>query len=210
VDKLDLADLKYADELGYSVKLLAVAKLVDGQLEMHVQPTLVRRDRPLAKVDGAYNMIALEGDVVGKTWYSGMGAGQMPTASAVIADLIDVAIGRAQLNFSHLDIWGESPALPIQPPEDVSRRYYLRFQVEDRPHVLADVADVLGRHGISLASVMQHEVPEVVDSGAKSKPLVSLVIMTHRTKEGQIRAADRELDRLSSLRPTRIRMPVAD
>ena len=157
---LELADLKYADELGYTVKLLAVAKLVDGQLEMHVQPTLVHHDRPLAQCGGAFNMIALEGDAVGKTWYSGAGAGQMPTASAVVADLIDMATGRAALTFPRIDVWQERQPFPVQPPQEVANRYYLRFNVLDRPHVFADIADILGRNGISLASIIQHEAPE--------------------------------------------------
>jgi homoserine dehydrogenase len=206
IDTLELADLKYADELGYTVKLLAVAKLVDGQLEMHVQPTLVHHDRPLAQCGGAFNMIALEGDAVGKTWYSGAGAGQMPTASAVVADLIDVATGRAALTFPRIDVWQERQPFPVQPPPQVANRYYLRFNVLDRPHVFADIADILGRNGISLASIIQHEAPE--DSAAES--IVPLVVMTHRTTYGRLLAADAELDRLDSLRSPRIRMPVAD
>jgi homoserine dehydrogenase len=206
IDTLELADLKYADELGYTVKLLAVAKLVDGQLEMHVQPTLVHHDRPLAQCGGAFNMIALEGDAVGKTWYSGAGAGQMPTASAVVADLIDVATGRAALTFPRIDVWQQRQPFPVQPPPQVANRYYLRFNVLDRPHVFADIADILGRNGISLASIIQHEAPE--DSAAES--IVPLVVMTHRTTYGRLLAADAELDRLDSLRSPRIRMPVAD
>jgi homoserine dehydrogenase len=206
IDTLELADLKYADELGYTVKLLAVAKLVDGQLEMHVQPTLVHHDRPLAQCGGAFNMIALEGDAVGKTWYSGAGAGQMPTASAVVADLIDVATGRAALTFPRIDVWQARQPFPVQPPPQVANRYYLRFNVLDRPHVFADIADILGRNGISLASIIQHEAPE--DSAAES--IVPLVVMTHRTTYGRLLAADAELDRLDSLRGPRIRMPVAD
>ena len=210
IDTLQLADLKYADELGYTVKLLAVCKLLNGQLEMHVQPTLVRKNRPLAKVDGAFNIIAVEGDAVGKTWYSGPGAGQMPTASAVVADLIDTALGRASLTFSRLDIWQEQAPLPVQPAEEIVNRYYLRFNVEDRPHVFAEIADILGRHRISLASIMQHEVPEVEEIAPSPHPLVPLVVMTHHTTEGQLRFADRELDQLKSLRSPRVRMPVAD
>ena len=99
-----MADLQYAAELGYTVKLLAVTKLTEGQLEIHVQPTLIRHGRPLATVDGAFNMIALEGDAVGRIWYSGPGAGQMPTASAVVADVVDMAVGRAALTFSRRKI----------------------------------------------------------------------------------------------------------
>lgn len=209
IDSLELADLQYADELGYTVKLLAVARLVQGQLEMHVQPTLVRRDRPLAKVDGPFNMIDLEGDVVGHTWYSGAGAGQMPTASAVVSDVIDIAVGRAQLTFSQLDLWQQRPPLPVQPAEQISGRYYLRYNVQDRPHVLADIADTLGRHGISIASVIQHEAPEIGADETPAESIVPLVIMTHRTTEGDLRAADEALDKLTCLRPPRIRMAVS-
>jgi homoserine dehydrogenase len=206
IDSLELADLKYAEELGYTVKLLAVAKLVDGQLEMHVQPTLVHHDRPLAHCGGAFNMIALEGDAVGKTWYSGAGAGQMPTASAVVADLIDMATGRAALTFPRIDVWQERLPYPVQAPKEVANRYYLRFNVLDRPHVFADIADILGRNGISLASIIQHEAPE----NEQEEFIVPLVVMTHRTTYGRLLAADDALDRLDSLRGPRVRMPVAD
>lgn len=209
IDTIELADLKYAHELGYAVKLLATARLMNGRLEMHVQPTLVRHGRPLAEVNGAYNMIALTGDAVGQTWYSGPGAGQMPTASSVVADLIDVAVGRAQHTFRRLDLWGEHPPLERQPEEAIFRRYYLRFNVEDRPHVMADITDVLGRNQISLASVIQHEAPELDEDGP-AVPLVPLVIMTHRTTEGQLRTARRELADLECLRQPLICMPVSD
>ncbi len=210
IDTLELADLQYADELGYTVKLLAVTRLVGGQLEMHVQPTLVRHHRPLASVDGAFNMIALDGDAVGKTWYSGPGAGQMPTASAVVADIVDVAAGRAATTFPQLDLWGEGQPIPVQPAEEISRRYYLRFNCEDRPHVFADITDILGRHEISMASVIQHEAPELDTAEASALPTVPVVVMTHRTTEGKLRAAESELDQLKGLRPPRVRMPVAD
>jgi homoserine dehydrogenase len=206
IDTLELADLKYADELGYTVKLLAVAKLVDSQLEMHVQPTLVRHESPLAQCGGAFNMIALVGDAVGRTWYSGAGAGQMPTASAVVADLVDMATGRASLTFPRMDLWQQRPPFSVQPPPEVANRYYLRFNVLDRLHVFADIADILGRNGISLASIIQHEAPE----SAGGESIVPLVVMTHRTTYGRLLAADAELNQLDSLRSPRIRMPVAD
>lgn len=210
IDTLELADLQYARELGYAVKLLATAKLVDGQLEMHTQPTLIRHGRPLAQVDGPNNMVALTGDAVGSTWYSGQGAGQMPTASAVLADVVDIAVGRAQLTFPQLDLWGESTPIPVQPAEEITRRYYLRFAALDRPHVIADITDVLGRAGISLASVIQHEAPEVDMSADNGVPIVPLVIMTHRTREGQIREAAAQLDELECIRNPWICMPVSD
>ncbi len=214
IDTLELADLLYADELGYTVKLLGVVKLIERWLEMHVRPTLVRHERPLAKVDGAFNMIALDGDAVGRTWYSGSGAGQMPTASAIVADLIDVAVGRAALTFPRLNIWREQPSLPVLPADEIANRYYLRFNVEDRPHVLADIADILGRNDISIASVIQHEAAASqhgIGAGDKTaRSIVPLVIMTHRTTAGRLKIAETQLDKLSTLRPPRISMPVAE
>ena len=210
INTIELADLQYADELGYAVKLLATAKLVSGRLEMHTQPTLIRHERPIAQTDGPYNMIALTGDAVGQAWFSGMGAGQMATASAVVADLVDVAVGRAQLTFPLLSLGPGQADLSLQPAEEISRRYYLRFNVEDRPHVMADITDVLGRKGISIASVIQHEAPEPEEGTPAGPPIVPLVIMTHRTTEGQVRAAQAELGDLGCLREPRICMPVSD
>ena len=207
IDKLELPDLRNATEFGYRVKLLATARLVKGQLEMHVQPTLVQSDQPLAKTSGAFNMVELTGDAVGRLWYSGAGAGEMPTASAVVADLIDMAVGRAQLTFSRLDIWREHSPLPLLPATEVRRRFYLRFNVEDRPHVLADIADILGRHNISIASVIQKEAESAAIPGGPVT--VPLVIMTHESTEGAMRDADAELERLKSIRPPRVRIPVA-
>ncbi|MFH1304432.1 MAG: homoserine dehydrogenase [Planctomycetota bacterium] len=208
IDSLSLADLQYASELGYTVKLLAVAKLRDGHLEMHAQPTLIRNDNPLAHVEDAYNKIALEGDAVGKIWLSGMGAGQMATASAVVANLIDVAVGRAAITFPRLDLWNPRRDIKIMPREEISRRYFLRLNVEDRPHALADITNVLGDHQISIASLVQHEAPEVDQS--EDYPIVPLVIMTHRTTEGRFQAASRELDELACIRAPLVRMPVND
>ncbi|WP_339728660.1 homoserine dehydrogenase [uncultured Gimesia sp.] len=208
IDSLSLADLQYAHELGYTVKLLAVAKLLDGQLEMHAQPTLIRNDNPLAHVEDAYNKIALHGDAVGKVWLSGMGAGQMATASAVVANLIDVAVGRAAITFPRLDLWNPRPDINIMPREEISRRYFLRLNVEDRPHVLADITNVLGDHEISIASLVQHEAPEADQTEDYS--IVPLVIMTHRTTEGRFQAASRELDQLTCIRAPFVRMPVND
>lgn len=208
INTLELADMLYADELGYRVKLLAMTRLVGKQLEMHVEPTLIRRSRAIARTDGAINIVELHGNAVGRLIVSGPGAGEMPTASAVVADLIDMAIGRAQLTFPRLELWNSDSGLSVMPAEQIERRYYLRFTVEDRPHVIADITDILGRQEISLSSVIQHESPERDASGASAA--VPLVIMTHRTSEGRIRAAESELAKLGSVRRPHIRMPVAD
>src|SRR5262249_10446230 len=131
-------------------------------------------------------------------------------ASAVVADLIDTVTGRAAITFPRLDLWGERKPFSIQSADQIVNRYYLRFNVEDRPHVFADIADILGRHQISLASIIQHEAPEVEAADPSELPVVPLVVMTHRTSLGKLLAADAELDKLDSLRAPRIRMPVAD
>lgn len=210
IDTIELADMLYAEELGYRVKLLGVTRVVGSQLEMHVEPTLLRLERAIAQTDGALNIVELHGDAVGPLVLSGAGAGQMPTASAVVADLVDVAIGRAQQTFPQLNLWQDDSGLSVMPPDQIQRRYFLRFNVEDRPRVIADVADILGSNGISLASIIQHEAPEVDQSADGGVQIVPLVIMTHRTTEGSIRAAEASLAELSTVRTPHIRMPVAD
>jgi len=210
IDTLDLDDMLYARELGYRVKLLSVSRLTGGQLEMHVQPTLIREDRAVARTDGPLNLIELTGNAVGRLVLSGAGAGQMPTASAVVADLIDVAVGRAQQTFPLLEFWNPNDSLNVLPAEQIERRYYLRFSVEDRPHVIADIADILGRHEISVATIIQHESPEAELPESNGAMLVPVVIMTHRTTEGRLRASESEFEKLSTVQSRYVRMPVAD
>ncbi len=206
IQQIELLDLLVASELGYRVKLLATSRLAKERLEVSVQPTLVRANRAIGMTSGADNIVSIEGDAVGVIRLSGAGAGQMPTASAVMADVIDYATGRAAITFqSILRLQNQMP-VKLQPQEELSRRYYLRLTVADRPHVLADIADILGRNEISISSVRQDETDDVVDESGVAR----LVIMTHRTTEGRLRAADREIAELSSIRGDRIRMPIAD
>lgn len=208
IDRLQLIDLKHAGDFGYVVKLLATAKLAGGKLEMHVQPTLVPEDNPLASIHGSFNAIRVVGDVVGETWYSGRGAGQSPTASAVLADLIDTVIGRTRLTFYRLAPWQDTARVPLQHEDDAEARFYLRLMVEDRPHVLADICDALGRNSISIASVVQKELDDPAPTNGPA--IVPLVIMTHKTTVGRIRAAEARFAELGSVRPGHCRLPVAD
>ncbi len=206
IQQIELLDLQVAAELGYRVKLLATSRLAKERLEVSVQPTLVRANRAIGMTSGADNIVSIEGDAVGLIRLSGAGAGQMPTASAVMADIIDYATGRAAITFqSILRMHGRKP-IQLQPQEELSRRYYLRLTVADRPHVLADIADILGRNEISISSVRQDETDDIDDESGVAR----LVIMTHRTTEGRLRNADREIAALSSIRGDRIRMPIAD
>jgi len=203
IDTLDLADMRYAKELGYRIKLLAVASLVGDALELHVSPTLVRLGSPLAEVRGAYNAISVVGDAVGRVFFSGLGAGQMPTASAVVADLIDTVVGRAAITFRTLELWSNRGARVAQADfANVQGRYYLRFNVEDRPSVLAEIAGVLGRHNISIASVIQHE------AGEGAEAVVPLVIMTHQATEGATSDAVDAISDMNFLRSPAVRMRV--
>ncbi len=207
IDSLQLLDLQVAAELGYKIKLLATSRLKDGRLELSVQPTLIRRDRTVAQIDGADNIVAVTGNALGRATFSGAGAGQLPTASAVMADIIDYATGRSAVTFASILRSIGVPQIPVQPSEELNRRYYLRFTVEDRPHVLADVTDVLGRNEISISSVRQDETPEDDEDGAG---LARLVIMTHRTTGGRLATADKELRQLACIRGDSINLPVTD
>jgi homoserine dehydrogenase len=203
---LDALDIRFARELGYTIKLLAETWLMNNKLALHVSPVLLRRQAPLAMVRGAYNAIYVVGDVVGDAMFAGQGAGQMPTASAVVADIIDLAVGRAQRTFTTLKLWSnQRNGIQLQPSTAVRSRFYLRLFVEDRPGVLADVTRVLARHHISIASVIQHEAPEDHEGGR-----VHLVIMTHTALTGDFRAAVAELDRLDCVAPPSVYYPVGD
>jgi homoserine dehydrogenase len=206
IDTLEPADLKYATELGYRIKLISVAQLHPAGLELHVSPTLVKRGTPLAEVRGAYNAISVVGDAVGPVFFHGLGAGQMPTASAVVADMIDTAVGRTGITFRTLNLWSQGEArVQTLDHKQLAGRYYLRFTVEDRPGVLAEIAGVLGKHQISIASVIQHE-----PSGDGQQRTVPLVIMTYQAKEGATQAAMAEIDRLGCVREKSVRMRVLD
>jgi homoserine dehydrogenase len=205
IDTLELADLRYAKELGYRIKLLAVAQLTPVGLELHVSPTLVKLGTPLAEVRGANNAISVVGDAVGQVFFSGLGAGQMPTASAVVADLIDTVVGRAAITFRTLEWWSDADArVAISDHRNVADRYYLRCSVTDRPSVLAEIAGQLGKENISIASLIQHEAE---DAG---QDVVPLVIMTHNTTEGAMCRAVDAIDRLTFLRGKSARMRVRD
>ena len=209
IDGLDPADLRYASQLGYRIKLLATARLVDGELELSVAPTLVRKGTPMAEVRDAYNAIRVVGDAVGPVFYHGLGAGQMPTASAVVADIIDTAVGRTPITFQTLEYFSEDrPARTVQ--RDVAKlrgRYYLRLHVANHPGTLSAIAGVLAEHQISIASVIQHEERDG-ETTASSENFVPLVIMTHEASEGAACKATQDISALKSVAGRVVRMPV--
>src|SRR5262249_28508442 len=196
----------YAPELGSPIKLLAEAWMAGKELALHVSPVLLRHETPLAQIRGAYNAIHVVGDAVADTLYYGQGAGQMPTASAVTADLIDLAVGRAQRTFQTLRLWSTNgEPIQLREPGTVRSRFYLRVLVEDRPGVLAEVARVLAEHQISIASVIQHEAPDEHEGNR-----VQMVVITHTAPTGSFRLAAAKLDRLSCVGAPSVYYPVGD
>lgn len=205
IDTLDAADIQYAKELGYRIKLLAVARLGPEGLELHVSPTLVKIGKPMAEVRGAFNAISVVGDAVGPVFFHGQGAGQMPTASAVVADMIDTVVGRTAITFRTLELWSQREARVMPRDHDnVPGRFYLRFKVEDRPGVMSEITGVLGHHGISIASVVQHE------ASSEEQGVVPLVIITHNSTEGATRRAVEAIDKLESVRQGSVRMRIRE
>jgi len=199
------SDLAYGAQLGYVLKLLAIGRLSGDRMSLRVHPTFVSAANPLATVSGGNNGVLVSGHAVGDTFYVGPGAGSMPTASSIVADLVDAAIGRAQLTFDSM-AWlaGRRAALTVQPIHEIRSRYYLRLDVVDKPGVLAAYAGVLGRHHVSVASVLQHE--SVQPEG------VPVVITTHEAREADVTAALEEIRRLEIVtgRVVRIRILTAN
>jgi len=214
IDTLAIADVRNAQEMGYKIKLLAVAQLRDEGLELHVSPTLVRAGQPLAEVGGPFNAIQVVGDAAGQLLFYGPGAGQMPTASAVVADMIDVAVGRSPITFRTLELWSDRQARVA--PADYANargRFYLRVTVDDSPGVLAQITQALGEQDISIASVLQHEPPsekETASGQAPNSQEVSLVIMTHETTEGAASKACEKMNQLACVQSPPVRMWVRD
>jgi homoserine dehydrogenase len=235
IDAVDALDVRFAGELGYTIKLLAEAWASGKQSQvgtserrkagskangkrtsdfpstdietvaLHVAPVMIRKTDMLAQVRGAYNAIQLIGDVVGETLFQGPGAGMMPTASAVVADLIDLAVGRAQRTFAVANLWNDGPArYAVIPSEKVTSRFYLRLMVKDVPGVLADVCRALADQEISISSVIQHEAEEGVVG------VVPLVIMTHDAMTARFRAAVKAIDAMPNLANRAVYYPVDD
>jgi homoserine dehydrogenase len=184
-------DIAYAKEFGFTIKLLGIAKLVDGEVEARVHPTMLPSVSPIAQVEGVYNAIQLVGDAVGDVVLYGRGAGSLPTGSAVVSDVIAIgrnllkgAMGRVPVASFQQD---QRRPLRMKPMEEISSLYYLRFMVVDRPGVLAQIAGELGRCGISISSMLQQ--------GRREGQTVPVVIKTHMAKERDVQAALREINR---------------
>ena len=182
-------DIEFASELGYTVKLLAIAKESDSEIELRVHPTMLPKEYLISKVDGSFNAIYVEGDATGSTLYYGRGAGDMPTGSAVVSDIVDIArnirtnaIGRIPVITKTLK------DVRIKRMDEVISKYYFRFSALDRPGVLSKISGILGNYNISIASVIQ--------KGRRVGEAVPLVVLTHEAREKDVRQAIREIDQL--------------
>ena len=201
ITKLAATDIKYAEQLGYRIKLLGIAKRREGEgVELRVHPTLVPAKRLIANVEGAMNAVVVHGDAVGTTLYYGKGAGSEPTASAVIADLVDVARLAAsdpQHRVPHLAFQPDAlQNVGILPMEEIITSYYLRLRVADEAGVLSRVAALLADAGISINAVLQREADEVCGEGSAQ---TDLIILTHDAREGAMNAALAKLQGLPSV-----------
>ena len=195
ITKLEASDIKYAEQLGYRIKLLGIAKRRENGIELRVHPTLIPAKRLLANVEGAMNAVVVKGDAVGTTLYYGKGAGAEPTASAVIADIVDVtrlATADAAHRVPHLAFQPDAMSnLPILPMSEVETGYYLRLRVEDKPGVLADVTRILADQGISIDAMLQREPEE-------GEGETDIIILTHVCKESSADAAIEKIEGLAA------------
>jgi homoserine dehydrogenase len=186
---IDPIDHRFAERFGYVIKHLAIGRDRGDAVELRVHPALVARDTPLASVNGVLNGISLEGRALGPTILSGRGAGDLPTAVSVVADILDVARARRNGFSGSATRSIQTQGRPIAPLETVRGRYYLRFQVHDRPGVLARVAGALGEVGVSIEQMVQE------GGGGSSGLPVAIVLLTHEATEGSVRKALAEIDR---------------
>jgi homoserine dehydrogenase len=203
IQKLSAADIRYAEELGYRIKLLGITKRTQKGIELRVHPTLIPARRLIANVEGVMNAILVNGDAVGPTLYYGAGAGSFPTASAVVADLVDVTrliTADPEHRVPHLafqpDQLSDTPVLPIG---EVETSYYLRMRVVDRPGVLADITRTLADCRISIDAMVQKEPPE-------GERQVDIVMLTHRALERDVDEATARLERLKTVLGSIVRL----
>jgi homoserine dehydrogenase len=193
ISKLDATDIRYAEQLGYRIKLLGITKRTPEGVELRVHPTLIPSKRLIANVEGAMNAVLVQGDAVGSTLYYGKGAGAEPTASAVIADLVDVTrmhTADPENRVPHLAFQPDQLSdLPILPMDEVTTSYYLRLRVQDKPGVLADITRILADEQISIDAVIQKEPAEGEDQ-------TDLILLTHQTREKRVNAAIAQMETL--------------
>jgi len=215
ITKLGATDIKYAEQLGYRIKLLGITKRTAKGVELRVHPSLIPSKRLIANVEGAMNAVVVNGDAVGNTLYYGKGAGSEPTASAVIADLVDItrlhtvdAANRVpHLAFQPNTFDKAMDSLPVLPMGDVVTSYYLRLRVADQAGVLAKVTGILAEANISIDAVLQREADEVGgEGGSATVPQTDLIILTHDCQEAKMNAALAQMQALPTVLQSIVRI----
>ncbi len=207
ISKLEADDIKYAEQLGYRIKLLGITKRKENGIELRVHPTLIPARRLIANVEGAMNAVLVQGDAVGSTLYYGKGAGAEPTASAVIADLVDVTrmhTADSAHRVPHLAFQPDAlHSTPILPLSEVETSYYLRLRVEDKPGVLADITRILADQQISIDAMIQREP-------GKGEEQTDIIMLTHVTREKYVDAAIAKIEMLPVVKRNVIRLRMED
>ena len=198
IEKVSKDDIRYGGEMGYVLKLLAIGqKDNNGRISLRVHPSFIAKHNRLANIDGSFNAISIFGSAVGQLMFYGRGAGMMPTASAVVADIIDVALGNSATTFKHMKLKPRKQvAKLIEKIDDTVSRFYIRVMCKDQPGVLAKLSKVLGDNDISISGTLQHE-------GAGPNNTVPVVIITHPTKQKNISAAMAKIRKLDVLGASR-------
>ncbi|MDD5246778.1 MAG: homoserine dehydrogenase [Candidatus Omnitrophica bacterium] len=203
ISQVSLADVNYAKELGFEIKLLAIAKKDNNELQVRVHPTLIPRSHLLSSVSGVYNAIYVSTDLAGNLMFYGPGAGQFSAASAVVSDLVDLTQDiKAGLFRSTLNIIEDRSVKKLCRIEDIKGRYYIRFSAIDKPGVLAHVSGILAKFGISIASVTQKE--------RSRSQIVPIVMIVHEAREKELRLALSEIDRLHVVREKSIAIRIEE
>ncbi len=196
IENIDLTDIMYVSDLGYKIKLLAIAKIENKEIECRVHPTIIPDRHLLSSINDEFNAIYVKGDAMGPQLFYGKGAGSLPTASAVVSDILDIAKKLMDNNQNYTEkFYNENPNLKIKNFKDISSRYYFRFHTVDKPGVLAKIASILGKFNISLTSVIQKETGQKV---------VPIVMLSHKAYENDVQKALKEIKKLNIVKNLKI------
>jgi len=203
IQNIEIDDIRYGGEMGYKLKLLAIGqKTSEDKISLRVHPSFISSESALARVDGPFNAISIFGHAVGQTMFYGRGAGMMPTASAIVADIIEVAMGNSKKLFKHLILEPRNKN-KIAAVDDIISRFYIRLRVLDKPGVFAQITRILANHDISLSGVLQHEEHNSADT-------VPAIITTHQTRQKNITAALEDFTKLEIVKSKPVCIRIVD
>jgi homoserine dehydrogenase len=205
IENIDIADIHYGSEMGYTLKLLAIGQRADdGKISLRVHPCFIATNNALARVDGPFNAVSIFGNAVGHTMFYGRGAGMMPTASAVVADIIEVAMGNSKKLFKHLKLEPRNKTKNlISRIDELVSRFYIKLRVTDKPGVFAQICTILANKDISLSGVLQHE-----EHNANN--VVPAIVITHQTQQKKITAALEDFSKLEIVKDKPVCVRIVD